>query len=82
MGYSYFQIAVLIVGMQNQIMHIRTVVERTEYFSDTSRVVNLDNPLPRALPSLSSMLRGVDTARSCNPPGSSWPRKRTSLRVP
>jgi len=46
MGYSYFQIAVLIVGMQNQIMHIRTVVERTEYFSDTSRVVNLDNLLP------------------------------------
>lgn len=45
-GEERFKIAVLIVGMQNQIMHIRTVVERTEYFSDTSRVVNLDNLLP------------------------------------
>lgn len=41
-----FQIAVLIVGVQNTISHIRTVVERTEYFSDTSRVINLDNLLP------------------------------------
>ncbi|EDW51426.1 BTB/POZ domain-containing protein 17 [Drosophila sechellia] len=45
-GEERFKIAVLIVGMQNQIMHIRTVAERTEYFSDTSRVVNLDNLLP------------------------------------
>ncbi|XP_039499048.1 BTB/POZ domain-containing protein 17 [Drosophila santomea] len=45
-GEERFKIAVLIVGVQNQIMHIRTVVERTEYFSDTSRVINLDNLLP------------------------------------
>ncbi|SPP78790.1 BTB/POZ domain-containing protein 17 [Drosophila guanche] len=41
-----FKITVLIVGVQNQITHIRTMVERTEYFSDTSRVINLDNLLP------------------------------------
>ncbi|XP_062139393.1 BTB/POZ domain-containing protein 17 [Drosophila sulfurigaster albostrigata] len=41
-----FKIAVLIVGVQNQIPHIRTVVERTEYFSDEARVINLDNLLP------------------------------------
>ncbi|XP_022224820.1 BTB/POZ domain-containing protein 17 [Drosophila obscura] len=41
-----FKIAVLIVGVQNQITHIRTMVERTEYFSETSRVINLDNLLP------------------------------------
>lgn len=40
------QIAVLIVGVQTKIPHIRTVVERTEYFSDSARVINLDNLLP------------------------------------
>ncbi|KAH8267582.1 BTB/POZ domain-containing protein 17 [Drosophila bipectinata] len=45
-GEERFKIAVLIVGVQNTISHIRTVVERTEYFSDTSRVINLDNLLP------------------------------------
>ncbi|XP_030378897.1 BTB/POZ domain-containing protein 17 [Scaptodrosophila lebanonensis] len=41
-----FKVAVLIVGVQNKITHIRTVIERTEYFSDDSRVINLDNLLP------------------------------------
>lgn len=36
----------LIVGVQTKIPHIRTVVERTEYFSDSARVINLDNLLP------------------------------------
>lgn len=36
----------LIVGVQNKIEHIRTVVHRTEYFSDEARVINLDNLLP------------------------------------
>ncbi|KAH8235673.1 hypothetical protein KR032_005075 [Drosophila birchii] len=45
-GEERFKIAVLIVGVQNEITHIRTVVERTEYFSDASRVINLDNLLP------------------------------------
>ncbi|XP_030569396.1 BTB/POZ domain-containing protein 17 [Drosophila novamexicana] len=45
-GEERFKIAVLIVGVQNKISHIRTVVERTEYFSDIARVINLDNLLP------------------------------------
>ncbi|KAM8721157.1 hypothetical protein ACLKA7_007086 [Drosophila subpalustris] len=58
-----FKIAVLIVGIQNTIPHIRTVVERTEYFSDESRVINLDNLLPyeeleHSSPSLSPHLTG------------------------
>ncbi|XP_064547098.1 kelch-like protein diablo [Drosophila montana] len=45
-GEERFKIAVLIVGVQNKISHIRTVVERTEYFSEIARVINLDNLLP------------------------------------
>ncbi|XP_068141188.1 BTB/POZ domain-containing protein 17 [Drosophila tropicalis] len=45
-GEERFKIAVLIVGVQNKITHIRTVVERTEYFTDIDRVINIDNLLP------------------------------------
>ncbi|EDV91833.1 BTB/POZ domain-containing protein 17 [Drosophila grimshawi] len=45
-GEERFKIAVLIVGEQNKIAHIRTVVERSEYFSEVARVINLDNLLP------------------------------------
>ncbi|TDG41340.1 hypothetical protein AWZ03_012240 [Drosophila navojoa] len=45
-GEERFKVAVLIVGVQNKIEHIRTVVHRTEYFSDDARVINLDNLLP------------------------------------
>lgn len=41
-----FQIGVLIKGVQNEIEHIRTVHERTHYFSCQERVLNIDNLLP------------------------------------
>lgn len=40
------QIGVLISGVQNEITHIRTVHERTHYFSKQNRVLNIDNLLP------------------------------------
>lgn len=36
----------LIKGVQNEIEHIRTVHERTHYFSRQNRVLNIDNLLP------------------------------------
>lgn len=45
-GEERFKVAVLISGMQHDIIHILTVTEKTEYFSDKSRVLNLDNLLP------------------------------------
>ncbi|XP_055389941.1 BTB/POZ domain-containing protein 17 isoform X2 [Condylostylus longicornis] len=40
-----FKIAVLITGVQNKIPHILTVHERTEYFSESFQVVNIDGLL-------------------------------------
>lgn len=36
----------LITGVQNEISHVRTVLERTHYFSKQHRVLNIDNLLP------------------------------------
>ena len=36
----------LITGVQNNINHILTVHERTEYFSNQVRVLNMDNLIP------------------------------------
>ncbi|XP_037938551.1 BTB/POZ domain-containing protein 17 [Teleopsis dalmanni] len=45
-GEERFKIAVLITGVQNNINHILTVHERTEYFSSKVRVLNIDNLIP------------------------------------
>lgn len=42
----FYQIGVLITGVQNKIPHIRTVHVRTHYFSIANRVLNIDNLLP------------------------------------
>lgn len=41
-----FQIAVLISGSQNNIVHIKTLHTRTSYFSRETRVINFDNLIP------------------------------------
>lgn len=50
-----FKIAVLITGVQNKIQHILTVHERTEYFSDSYQVLNIDGLLPYDELALSSI---------------------------
>lgn len=50
-----FKVAVLITGVQNKIDHILTVHERTEYFSNKVRVLNVDNLIPYDELALSSI---------------------------
>lgn len=45
----------LITGVQNKIDHILTVHERTEYFSNKVRVLNVDNLIPYDELALSSI---------------------------
>lgn len=42
----FFQIGVLITGVQNNIKHVRTVHVCTSYFSKSSPTLNIDNLLP------------------------------------
>lgn len=65
-----FKISVLLTGVQNKIQHIRTVHNRTEYFSDSFQVLNIDGLLPYkeldlASSKLSPHLIGPDRNNLC-----------------
>lgn len=45
----------LITGVENRIEHVMTIRERTEYFSDCSSGVNIDNLIPYDELALSSI---------------------------
>lgn len=52
----FLQIGVLITGVQNEIAHVRTVHERTSYFSKQNRVLNIDHLLPYGELEMSSIM--------------------------
>lgn len=53
--YFFLKIAALITGVQNNINHIRTLHERTQYFSREQRALNIDDMIPFEELALSSI---------------------------